>query len=131
MGSATTPRLRSATDIERILASIRKWGWTNPVLVRTVFGAQRENDSWLLNVASKPRSTSVMASPFEPAARRPYCTSVANPVEWNYWVASRLSSVLSRSAPLPSATIINLGARPDRGASPGRSRRKSSRGRES
>jgi len=27
------PRLHSAADIERIAASILKWGWTNPVLV--------------------------------------------------------------------------------------------------
>src|SRR6516162_1245168 len=27
------PRLHSAADIERIVASILKWGWTNPVLV--------------------------------------------------------------------------------------------------
>ena len=30
---ADNPRLHSAADIERIAASIRKWGWTNPVLV--------------------------------------------------------------------------------------------------
>ena len=30
---ANNPRLRSAADIERIAASILKWGWTNPVLV--------------------------------------------------------------------------------------------------
>src|SRR5215831_12050141 len=27
------PRLHSETDVEKIAASIRKWGWTNPVLV--------------------------------------------------------------------------------------------------
>ena len=26
-------RLHSDTDIDKIVASIRKWGWTNPVLV--------------------------------------------------------------------------------------------------
>jgi len=30
---ANNPRLHSAADIERIAASILKWGWTNPVLV--------------------------------------------------------------------------------------------------
>ena len=30
---ANNPRLHSAADIERIVASILKWGWTNPVLV--------------------------------------------------------------------------------------------------
>ena len=30
---ADNPRLHSAADIERIAASILKWGWTNPVLV--------------------------------------------------------------------------------------------------
>ena len=30
---ANSPRLHSAADIEKIAASIRKWGWTNPVLV--------------------------------------------------------------------------------------------------
>src|SRR6516162_6102005 len=30
---ADNPRLHSAPDIERIAASILKWGWTNPVLV--------------------------------------------------------------------------------------------------
>jgi DNA modification methylase len=30
---ADNPRLHSAADIERIAASIVKWGWTNPVLV--------------------------------------------------------------------------------------------------
>jgi ParB-like chromosome segregation protein Spo0J len=30
---ATNPRLHSEADLERIVASIRKWGWTNPVLV--------------------------------------------------------------------------------------------------
>ena len=30
---ATNPRLHSAADIDRIAASILKWGWTNPVLV--------------------------------------------------------------------------------------------------
>jgi len=29
---ANNPRLHSAPDIERIAASVRKWGWTNPVL---------------------------------------------------------------------------------------------------
>src|SRR5215469_17766314 len=27
------PRLHSETDVEKIAASILKWGWTNPVLV--------------------------------------------------------------------------------------------------
>ena len=30
---ANNPRLHSAADLERIAASILKWGWTNPVLV--------------------------------------------------------------------------------------------------
>ena len=30
---ADNPRLHSAADVERIAASILKWGWTNPVLV--------------------------------------------------------------------------------------------------
>jgi ParB-like chromosome segregation protein Spo0J len=30
---ANNPRLHSAADIDRIAASILKWGWTNPVLV--------------------------------------------------------------------------------------------------
>ena len=30
---ANNPRLDSATDVERLAASILKWGWTNPVLV--------------------------------------------------------------------------------------------------
>jgi ParB-like chromosome segregation protein Spo0J len=30
---ANNPRLHSASDVERIAASILKWGWTNPVLV--------------------------------------------------------------------------------------------------
>src|SRR6202007_1101350 len=30
---ANNPRLHSAADVERIAASILKWGWTNPVLV--------------------------------------------------------------------------------------------------
>ena len=30
---ANSPRLHSAADIEKIAASILKWGWTNPVLV--------------------------------------------------------------------------------------------------
>jgi DNA modification methylase len=30
---ANNPRLHSAADLERIAASISKWGWTNPVLV--------------------------------------------------------------------------------------------------
>ena len=30
---ADNPRLHSAADIEKIAASILKWGWTNPVLV--------------------------------------------------------------------------------------------------
>jgi hypothetical protein len=30
---ANNPRLHSAADIERIVASILRWGWTNPVLV--------------------------------------------------------------------------------------------------
>jgi ParB-like chromosome segregation protein Spo0J len=30
---AANPRLHSETDIEKIAASIVKWGWTNPVLV--------------------------------------------------------------------------------------------------
>ena len=30
---ADNPRLHSAADIDRIAASILKWGWTNPVLV--------------------------------------------------------------------------------------------------
>ena len=30
---ANNPRLHSAADIEKIVASILKWGWTNPVLV--------------------------------------------------------------------------------------------------
>jgi ParB-like chromosome segregation protein Spo0J len=30
---ANNPRLHSAADLERIVASIAKWGWTNPVLV--------------------------------------------------------------------------------------------------
>src|SRR5215472_17369963 len=30
---ANNPRLHSAADIERIAASLLKWGWTNPVLV--------------------------------------------------------------------------------------------------
>src|ERR1700739_3391226 len=29
---ANNPRLHSAADVERIAASILKWGWTNPVL---------------------------------------------------------------------------------------------------
>jgi hypothetical protein len=64
MGSATDPRLHSATDIKRIVASIRKWGWTNPVLVRTVFGAQTEDDSWLLNVAQQAPHNVRYGEPF-------------------------------------------------------------------
>jgi ParB-like chromosome segregation protein Spo0J len=30
---AANPRLHSQTDVEKIAASIVKWGWTNPVLV--------------------------------------------------------------------------------------------------
>jgi ParB-like chromosome segregation protein Spo0J len=30
---ANNPRLHSEADLEKIAASIRKWGWTNPVLV--------------------------------------------------------------------------------------------------
>src|ERR1700745_4056169 len=30
---ANNPRLHSAADVERVAASILKWGWTNPVLV--------------------------------------------------------------------------------------------------
>jgi hypothetical protein len=30
---ANNPRLHSTADIERLAASILKWGWTNPVLV--------------------------------------------------------------------------------------------------
>ena len=30
---ANNPRLHSAADVERIAASILKWGWTNPALV--------------------------------------------------------------------------------------------------
>ena len=30
---ANNPRIHSAADIDRIAASIQKWGWTNPVLV--------------------------------------------------------------------------------------------------
>ena len=30
---ANNPRLHSEADLDRIAASIRKWGWTNPVLV--------------------------------------------------------------------------------------------------
>src|SRR5262252_4367519 len=30
---AANPRLHSETDVEKIAASILKWGWTNPVLV--------------------------------------------------------------------------------------------------
>ena len=30
---ANNPGLHSAADVERIAASILKWGWTNPVLV--------------------------------------------------------------------------------------------------
>src|SRR5215469_3861666 len=30
---ANNPRLHNAADVERIAASIVKWGWTNPVLV--------------------------------------------------------------------------------------------------
>src|SRR6202007_2950229 len=30
---ANNPRLHSAADVERIAASILKWGWTSPVLV--------------------------------------------------------------------------------------------------
>jgi hypothetical protein len=45
-------------------ASIRKLGWTNPVLVRTVFGAQREDDSWLLNVAQQAPHNVRYGEPF-------------------------------------------------------------------
>ena len=30
---AKNPRLHSEADLDKIAASIRKWGWTNPVLV--------------------------------------------------------------------------------------------------
>ena len=30
---ANNPRLHSEADLEKIAASIRRWGWTNPVLV--------------------------------------------------------------------------------------------------
>ena len=30
---ASNPRLHSEADLDKLAASIRKWGWTNPVLV--------------------------------------------------------------------------------------------------
>jgi len=46
---ANNPRLHSEADVERIAASIVKWGWTNPALVdeQAVLVAGHLSSSWV------------------------------------------------------------------------------------